>query len=195
MKESIIIFFTVILFFISSCHQKPSHTNTIASKSIDTTVFYPIADFIKKQIQIVDSTPFFIFKITIRNHKKDSVQIHTKQFDSFAGIFIKYDISDISIKKNYKENVFDDESTNSYTLTYSTKDSAMFIQSADVLLDKETQDVKRIFMTTTEYKNDTLITSKLGWKPDKNFYINKIIDPPNGNEITEQNTIVWDNRP
>ncbi len=188
----LVIIFSVIIF---SCHQKPVAKNkTSAAKNADTTVFYPVADFIKKQIQLVDSTPFYIYKITIRNNKKDSIKIHTKQFDSLANEFIRYNISDPSIKKNYKEVVFDDETTNSYTLSYSTHDSTMFIQTIDVLLDRDNQFVKRIFMTTFENKNDTIINSKLGWKPDKNFYINKIIDLPNGKEITEQNSIVWDNR-
>jgi hypothetical protein len=182
-------------FFASACHQKISHQNIFAEKKqTDTTVFYPVADFLKKQIQTVDSTPFYIYRIRIIDGKKDSAKISAKQFDSLAKAFVAFDISDSAIKKNYKENVFEDASTKSLTFNYTTKDSTMFIQSIDALLDEDDQHVKRIFMTTFENKDGNDIYSKMGWKPNRNFYINRDIHLVNGKEATEQNMIVWNNR-
>jgi hypothetical protein len=195
MKIASAIIVLALSIFTMSCHQKPSQQNIIeAKKNIDTVTFYPVTDFLKKQIQTVDSTPFYIYRISIIDGKKDSVKISAKQFDSLAHAFVVSDISDSTIKKNYKENVFEDASTKSITFNYTTKDSTMFIQSIDVLLNEDDQRVKRIFMSTFENKNGIDIISKMGWKPDRNFYVNRDIHFANGKESTEQNMIVWDNR-
>ncbi len=117
-----------------------------------------------------------------------------KTADSIVFYPVAVDISDGAMKKKYKESAFDDASTGSLTLDYSTQDSAMYIQSIDLLLAEDDQHVKRVFMSTFERGGDSSVVSKLGWKPGRNFYINRLIRYGNGQEITEQNRVVWDGR-
>lgn len=177
---------------IYSCKQPASHPAGTPAK--DTTVFYPVTNFLKNQISNVDSTPYFIYWISIRNHKRDSTVVSKMLFDSLAAPFIAYNIADTALKKFYTEAVFDDQTTRSYTFSYRTTDSNMVVQGIDILLNRETQQVKRIFMNTFQNFGDSSVTLKMGWKPDRNFYINRITQYPDGKEEIVQNRVVWDDR-
>ncbi len=195
MKTGVAFTFALISCIGMACRQKPA-AEQIASgvKAADSIVFYPTADLLKKEIETVDSTPYFIYRIRVRNGKKDSMPISKREFDSMARMFVAVDISDSSIKKKYKESAFDDASTESLTLNYSTQDSGLYIRSIDLLLAEDDQHVKRIFMSTFERGGDSSVAAKLGWKPGRNFYINRLIYYANGQEVTEENRVVWDER-
>lgn len=184
--------FLLVSGILCSCKQQTTHQGDTPAK--DTTVFYPVTDFLKNQISNVDSTPYFIYLIDIRNNKRDSMPISKKLFDSLAAPFTAYNIADTAIKKFYTESVFDDQTTRSYTFSYRTTDSNMVVQGIDILLNRETQQVKRIFMNTFQNFGDSSVTLKMGWKPDRNFYINRITQYSNGKEQIEQNRVVWDDR-
>ncbi len=191
----VVFVFAVVGCVWMACRQKPAaEPMTGGQKTADSIVFYPVADLLKKEIEKVDSEPYFIYRIRVRNGREDSMRINKGKFDSMAGRFVAVDISDGAMKKKYKESAFDDASTGSLTLDYSTQDSAMYIQSIDLLLAEDDQHVKRVFMSTFERGGDSSVVSKLGWKPGRNFYINRLIRYGNGQEITEQNRVVWDGR-
>ncbi|MGI8952756.1 MAG: hypothetical protein ACR2FN_14365 [Chitinophagaceae bacterium] len=191
----LVVFFVLmnIIFFIS-CKQTSTEKETKKTSSKDTTTFFPVADYIQQQIKLVDSTPYFMYLISIRNGKKDSSQINTHQFDSLVQPFREIDISNPSIKKNYTESVFEDKSTQSYTLTYSTNNKSLSTQNIDVLLNEENQQVKRIFINCFYDNNDSAITQKLGWKSFHSCSIIRIIQYKNGKQSTEQNLIVWNDK-
>ncbi len=174
--------------------------NNTANKPLEKTgdtirLFYPVIDYFKEQIENVDNTSPFIYKITIKNGRKDSVALNKQQFNQWAQAFIEYDINDKSLHKLYTENIFLDETTNSYTFNYTAKDSSLPLQSLTVLLDAGDQHVKRVFITKVKSYGDTLVTEKGGWKNDKNFYINSITEAPGNVTTTQQNIIVWNNQP
>jgi hypothetical protein len=104
----------------------------------DTLKFFPVNLYIKGQMARVDSFATAIYKITINNNTgiKDSGALTKQQFKQWAQSFIEFDISDKSIHKYYKENVFADATTQSLTFNYTAMDNTLPLQSVDVLLDQ-----------------------------------------------------------
>jgi hypothetical protein len=177
---------------LQSCKNK-THGKIIEVSS-DTMRFYPVNPYIKEQVAKVDSAAVFIYKITVEDGKKDSSILNKQQFNQWAGAFLEYDISDKSIHKYYRENIFMDETTRSITFNYTSADSSQPLQSVDILLDTADQHVKRVFINKVKSYTDSMVTEKGGWKNNESFFINRITERP-GKTTIQQNIIVWRNAP
>ncbi len=182
---------TVIVFFSISCSNNTEHRSGEIKNSTDTTVFYPLNDYLIQQIKSVDSSADFIYKITIQDGHKDSTRITENEFNEWAKKFVEFNIADPSIKKFYTQDIFLDQATNSYTFSYKCTRNDLPLQSADILLDTATQQVKRIFMSRNGVTPDSSVTEKMGWKNNCNFFINSIIQFARRKETVQQNIIVW----
>ena len=188
MRVLFILSCTVLLAFVTSCGNK---TNTsVATYQNDSIVFFQVNDFFASQVATVNKTPYFIYQATTTAGKTDSLPVSVRVFDSLAAIFTRYDISNKAVKKYYKESAFNDESTHSITLNYSTQQKDLPVQSVDVLLHQETQAVKRIFITIAENAGDTARLYKLSWKANENFSIITSVTLGKEEKIT-QTTVAW----
>src|SRR3954453_2843964 len=144
-KQALGLAFTSIILYacfgIISCNsskkQKPGE-----KQAADNTVYYPINDYIRKQIKLVDSVPYYVYRVLVVNGKKDSTTISRPVFDSLTQQFLLPELEGGELRKNFTESVYVDESTNSVTLTYTPKDSNTVVQNAMVLLDTSSQNVK-----------------------------------------------------
>ena len=194
MKTAAFLFCGLLFIAFCSCKQKPAAIAEQAIEAKDTITFYPITDFISQQLAHIDSTPYFLYRIRFTDGKKDSTTIDKKIFDSLAATFTRFNISDSTIQKKYTETIFNDQSTDSYTMSYRTTDGSLPLQSVDVLLNRDNQQVKRIFWVIRYTKEGNAITEKAGWKANRNFYINRTIQQPDGKETAEQNTVVWNDK-
>jgi len=186
------IFFSLLI--ISACNTQKPKTQPAAPIE-DTAKFYPLYSFFKKQIEYVDLRNFPIYRVTIKDGKKDSAAITKDAFIAMAGIFYTRDISDPKIKALYKETVYHDLSTGSITLNYSPTDSKADVQNIDVLLDEETNIVKRVFIRSVYTKGDTTVSEQCNWKADKSFQVNKTFTTKNGYTSTELNYVNWNDKP
>src|SRR5438128_10435487 len=111
--------------------------------------------------------------ITNINGQKDSAAINTEQFNKLVEPFLENNIADTSVKKYYRQSVFQDLTTGSYTFNYTSINSSLPVQNLYVLLDTATQAVKRVFISRFKIKGDSTITEKLSWKNDNRFIINR----------------------
>ncbi len=159
-----------------------------------TLVYYPINNYIRQQLKDVDTTPYFLYRLSSINHKKDSSLVDRATFDAQAKTVLFPELEDKNFRTNFNESVFDDESTNSITLTYSPKNKSGIVQNASVLLDKENQTVKWIFINTLTSNSDSTVIQRIGWKGDKSCYINQDITYPNKPEIQRQLSFVWNDK-
>ncbi len=175
-----------------SCKNKRAKEE--AKTEDNTTVYYPINNYIRQQIKDVDTTPYFLYRLAIINHKKDSSVVDRATFDAKVKTILFPELEDKSFRANFTESVFDDESTNSITLTYSPKNKSGIVQNASVLLDKENQKVKWIFINTVISNNDSTVIQRIGWKGDKSCYINEDITYPNKSETQRQISFVWNDK-
>ena len=108
-----------------------------------------------------------------------------------ANQFLDKDITRKEIKHYYKEDVFRDLSTKSITLSYSTKNKELEIQSIDVLLDEVTNKVKFIFIRTNQNEGDSSIIKQMSWNKGKNFLISTTTIKSDGTKSTSQEYVSW----
>ena len=115
-------------------------------------------------------------------------------FKSYAAIFLNKDVSSPEMHDKYTETVFHDLSTKSYTLNYRPKSVNEPIQNSDILLDENTNLVKRVFIRTETMIKDTSIIEQCNWKADKSFQINRFSRTPSGYVSNEFNYVNWNDR-
>ena len=176
-----------------SCHSGNNHAPK-KEPVADTANYYPIPDFFKKQVEYVDLRDFPIYRVRITDGKKDSAVLSKDAFIAITNDLSQRVFPKPGSKALYKETVFQDLSTDSYTLNYTATDPSLELRSIDVLLSQETRTVKRIFMKSQYNRGDTAVDEQLSWKADKSFQLNRSKQTPGGYRSTELNYINWNNR-
>jgi hypothetical protein len=189
MKKSYL-FFLVLIVAIVSCKQKGSSSQK-ENRANDTTHFFQVSQYIQSQIQEVNNTPYFIYRINITNGNKDSVAINTPEFIRLAQSFSKPDISNPDLKGSYSENIFHDQTTKTFTISYSTTDKELEIQNVDILLEEDGKTVRRIFIRKFYNYPDSSVIEQLSWKASESFQINRLVNTIDNKENTQQTTVVW----
>lgn len=191
--------YSIFLLLLAACNNNNApKTEANQGTAIDTANpnadFFPVADYIKSQVHLVDSMQLPIMKTTIVG--KDSVPASIKQeeFSKIAAEFYTPDINDAGIKKDYKETAFADQSIPSVTFTYTTKNSSLEIQRLDVLVKPDpvqSDKVRTIYIEKFFEKGDTSISQKLFWRADKNCQIITSAQPKSGAEVTRIVKVSW----
>lgn len=179
-----------IFILILSCGN-PSEPTSQPQASPDSVQFYTTTTFFKDQINYVSLLKKSIYLYHTVNSKTDSVLLDSTQFSSLVSAFIAKDISSAEIKKNYKETVFQDASTGSYTLNYTAVNPEVIVQGVDILLDEESNQVKRIFIRSRSIKGDTTVQEQHNWHAFKGFQISKSLTTTKGYQSTEITEVRW----
>jgi len=186
-------FFILILYLLYAC--RPNESRTITSEATnDTTHFFEIVRYIKTQISEVNKTPYFIYKIDITDGKKDSTTINTSVFNQISERFLRPNINDVDLKKHYTENIFHDQTTKSFTISYTATDKELEIQSIEVLLQEDGQTVKRLFIRKFFNYKDSSAIEQLSWKPGESFQINRLVQKPGNKENSYLTNVVWNEK-
>lgn len=194
MKSSLAIVLFACL-YACSCQSDTRQTHDGTPPLADTAKFYPLEQFFRNQVEYVDLRAFPVYRITITDGKKDSAVLSRGDFFRWADIFIQSAFADPKLKAAYKETVFEDLSTESYTLNYSPHDpSTVTVQNIDILLSQELKQVKRVFIKSLYTRGDTTIEEQGSWKTDKSFQVNRVKYMAGGYRSTELNYINWNDR-
>lgn len=157
----------------------------------DTTVFYPIQQYFNNELKGIDSSYAITVVHTSEQGKKDTANISITSLQLMAQPFLQANINDVTVKKYYTESSFYDETTNSYTFSYTTSNKELPVQRVDVLLDTLSQQVKRVFIATYTTSDSETIIRQSGWKTGNSFFINAVKQPKAGQEQTEQLAVEW----
>lgn len=159
--------------------------------SPDSTQFFTTGLFFEEQVNqvILLKKPIYVYRNM--NGVKDSAVLDSIQFIQLAQEFITKDISNARDKKNYRETVFQDAGTNSYTLNYTAVNREVPVQAVDILLDEQTNQVKRIFIRSFSRKGDTSIQEQHNWRAFKGFQINRSLFTGNGYRRQELTEVKW----
>jgi hypothetical protein len=196
-KQALGLTFTFIILYacfgLAGCNSNKKQQSDKAQAE-ESTVYYPINDYIRKQIKQVDSIPYYVYRVLLVNGKKDSTTISRPVFDSLTQQFILPELEEGALRKNFTESVYVDESTNSVTLTYTPKDSNTVVQNAMVLLDTSSQNVKWAFINILQNKGDSTIIQKMGWKGGESCYLNRSVSYADGKRNDMQLNIVWNEK-
>jgi hypothetical protein len=160
-------------------------------KKKEDVVFFQVKQFIEKELEDLKKTPYFIYKIELRDTVRDSTIIPVDSVIYYSQPFVHPDINDEELKDEYEESVFHDQTTGSFSLSYSTPNKDLDVQNVNVLLHEDGETVKRIFIRKYLEDNDQSVIEQLDWKPNESFEINRLITLPGGHEKTHRTIIVW----
>ncbi len=194
MKQTLLALLS-LFFLAQACQSNKIPPAAKTKDSTDTGRFYPIGEFFQSQIEYVDLRNFTITQKNDIDGKKDSFNISKERFISLARVFAEKDISSPRIKKMYRETVFHDLSTESYTLNYSPLQPGLGIQSIDVLLDDQHKQVKRILIRSIFTRGDTTITEQCSWKTNKSFLIARYGQTKKGHNRNSLIFVNWNDTP
>ncbi len=188
------IFFLLGIFFLfawgsAACNGK---SKTTSPDSIDIEKpFFPVDAYFKSEIENADASDSIFMKLSSNGKTIDSATITAAQLNELAAPFTEHNIADPSMKELYKQDIFLDLSTNSYSFTYSAKSEMLPIQYLHVLVDTITETARRVFINERLHKNDTTVTRKMGWKTGEGFYINTIFQIPDRPDSVTQLSVKW----
>ncbi|MBA2761358.1 MAG: hypothetical protein H0U39_05240 [Segetibacter sp.] len=185
--------FLIIFSTIFGCKQKGGSVEPVAQAE-DTTQYFQVSQYIKQQIEDVKKTPYYIYKIAIKNGIKDSMPINTLKYVQLANQFTTPDINDPNLKRHYIENIFHDQTTKTFTISYTTLNKDLEIQNIEILLQEDGQTVKRIFIRKFLNYSDSSGIEQLSWKAAERFQINRLVQRKDEKENSQQTIVVWNEK-
>ena len=189
MKNCFILLLFSLLFI--NCKQK-NKQQPLNESATDTANFFPVNDFIISDIKDVEQTPYYIYKITVHeNNKRDSSSITNDEFKALANQFLENSITTTARKPFYKQATFHDLSTKSFTITYSATDPELYVKDVSILLDDETNKLKRVFIHCLKDNDDSTVIEQYSWKAGKSFQINKSVSRKDGTQTEDEKSVVW----
>jgi hypothetical protein len=188
-------FLFLFLVFPSCKNVPPAPPTKEEIQATDTAHFYPLDVYFKEQIQYVDLRAFPLYRITVKDGKRDSAALSKSEFIVLADTFLKNDIAAPEVKALYRETSFDDMSTGSLTLNYKPTDKNAAVQNIDILMDQEGAHlIKRVTIRAVYMKGDTTVTEVGSWKTNKSFQLNRSLETKTYSS-TELNFINWNDTP
>ena len=185
---------------IIGCKNKEEQSSSVPDQQQQTDSpevknYLPVLDFLKGEIQNVDSFYAGMRKITIRNGKTDSTFISSEEFHRITNEFVTNDLTKDFLEEHYNESSFIDQSTRSVTFTYEPKDHNLVIRRVDLLTGQSSSGfdkLKSLFIEKQMNSGDTSILKRIFWKAGKNFLLmtQKTIgqNPPDISQVK----VVWD---
>lgn len=200
MNRPILMAAAIIVFY--ACGDKNQHpdvkadTTTIAKKdtAAKPSPYFPVYDFIRNEIEYVDSLPVGLMKYTTTGTKQDAVYIKLEEFHRLADDFLSDELKDANFTRLFRETSFLDKASNNATFFYKPSDGSTKVKRVDVLTAKGDvyDDVKSVYIEKETTEGDTPVVQKLYWKPKRNFQIITIKSGAKpSNELVK---VVWDNR-
>ena len=189
--------FSAFVFFVLSlflCSCKSNSSKKPETQNNDSINFFQVNQFIQSEINEVNHTPYYIYKIEIIDGKQDSSAISNVEFNQLSSTFLTHDINEKKLKPYYKESTFEDESTKSFTINYSTLNKELELQSVDIILGEDAKTLKRILARKFINYNDSSAIEQLSWKPGERFMINRSVQLPDNKEIQRQIIVVWNEK-
>jgi hypothetical protein len=183
--------FCFLLLLVFSCKSIGEKQESEKNAMADTAKFYPIDQFVKEQIQQVDLGDYIIRKTFTKDSAESNELIDKDAFLREGGIVVSLAKEFMLHKELYKESVFHDLSTASYTINYTAIDVKTPIQRVDVLLSEETNIIKRLFIRELVNMNGEKAFRQISWLANRSFQISSPINN-NGKLMDEQMVISWD---
>ncbi len=183
---------TAILFFyaLMSCGESIETQNQL-QPSPDSTKFYPTTSFFENQLAIIPSMKKEILIYSTSENKKDSAILTIEAFKELVQEFISKAITDPATKKHYRETVFQDASTGSYTLSYTAVDTTVRVKGMEVLLNERTNEVQRVFIRSMYRKDNLSVMEQHNWNTSKGFQIIRSTTNSQGYTSTNVTEVKW----
>jgi hypothetical protein len=141
--------------------------------------YFSIRDFTKDQWKTYHGQPILITKLITKDNKTDSATLSalTMRWSEIFKIFFETDISDPRFLNQYEFELFEEETTQTRTFSYTAKDPALFTQKLQLAADVFTNKIRNIYIETQEQDFWKTTTQKLFYSPMRVIQIQKHTDP------------------
>jgi hypothetical protein len=189
---------SLMVAFITSCGDKAEQQKATTTDSvktvIDTTEYLPIAQLLKEDIRNVETYAGGILRKATNGNKRDSVYIQYPDFQKIAGQFLLKELDSTYFKNNFTETSLMDETSNLLNFIYTSKDTSSSLRKVIVYIEPTmaTDKIDRIYMETSENKDDVQADKRLTWKIGQYFYTVTRQQPTTGDPQTNMEKVIWD---
>ncbi|HTE23163.1 hypothetical protein [Flavitalea sp.] len=155
--------------------------------------FFPILDYLKGELNNVDSFATAIRLYTTINGKTDSSMIKVEQFNGIMQEFLPPELSKENFEKYYSESSFYDQTTETSTFTYATKNDDLEFHRIDILVQgTESYDkVSSIYMEKFIGADDSSMVKKMLLVGGKSLMINSEKTVGNNKPVIIQEKYIW----
>lgn len=193
MKKVLILFGCFVLVF-AACKNKEKNTKTNELVNNDTIPFYPYMVEIGKELDsMLHNKIMLSYSTTDSAGKTTKSTIDFNQFKLFTTSFLQKDITVKPVKQFYKESIFNDLTTVSTIMNYTTNKDSLPIKSVDVLLNaKNNSEIKRVDMKIIYDKSDSVITENYSWIFKKGFNILRYAQAADGKGLATKMNFSWE---
>lgn len=184
--------FSILLLLFIACNNKtdnPTAINKSTAVIEDTTAnYFAVTNFIKGDINSIKTNAPTPLHYTTISGKTDSVFVNMDSLLIVFKDFIEPRIDTANLKKYFSEKSFLDETLGAFTFSYDRRANSTFdfaFKNWDVLIDKETEKIKRIYLVK---KIDATTTKQLTWIAEKYCKIVTITK----DKVVKEEKIIWD---
>ncbi|KYP15290.1 hypothetical protein [Flavihumibacter sp. CACIAM 22H1] len=167
----------------------------ISEKQAATSTPFPIADYIRSQLQEIDSLQLPVTLYRTGAEGNDTTLLSTKDCLELARPFTEPDIAKPDVASHFTESSFADQSIPSITFNYLSKEETMPLKRADVVLQPNpsvSDKVRSIYLEKAFSIGDTLVQEKLFWNDGHYYQIIRTKSAGASNPIQSTLKVVWD---
>src|SRR6185312_43537 len=186
------LFAVVVPFFIiffTACSGKKSNTAS-TNIPVQTENIFPVTDFLKGQLRVIDSSGVTPLKIISVNGKTDSVWLKREDIRRNATPFLTPVIDSANMYSLFSEKSFLDQTINAFTFSYDPKKKlpdSIKITHWDVYMNPQTNAIDRIYIV----KENADTTSQLTWLVNKWYSIRMIVQLANAQPQIKEEKMIW----
>lgn len=191
---------SLVVLSISSCgdkteQQKETTADTTKTAAIsDTTEYLPIAQLLEEDIRNVETYAGGILRKATNGNARDSVFIQYRDFQGIAGQFLLKELDSTYFKANFTETSLMDETSHLLNFIYTARDTASSLRKVIVYIEPTmaTDKIDRIYMETSDRKDNVQSDKRLTWKTGQYFYTVTRRQPLTGDPQTIMEKVIWD---
>ncbi len=180
----------VFVIFFTACSGKKSNVVS-ENNSAQSENIFPVTNFLKGQLRIIDSMGVTPVKIISANGKTDSIWLKREDIRKNAIPFLTPLIDSATMYSLFAEKSFLDQTINAFTFSYDPKkhlpDSVKLIHW-DVYMNPQTNSITRIYLL----KENADTTTQLTWVVNKWYSIRTIVQIPNQQPLIKEEKMIWD---
>jgi hypothetical protein len=189
MPRLVFILLTVII--LTGCKEKKV-TQKPQQESETKNDFFPVTQYLRGQLNELDSLPVTPLKITTIDGKTDSVWLKRNDISIFAQPFLTPVIDSATWSKYFAEISFLDQTINAFTFSYDAIErlpDSLALKRWDVYVNPETGKVMRVYIVK-QYTNPRK-TVQLTWKNDTYCRIATITETPGSTPHIRDEQVIW----
>ena len=167
-KYLLIVVLSLSLF---ACKEKQNSNSVKEENKEEVQTYFSITEYFVDQWNNRRGNPYTLLRIVTLNGKSDSafVVMDSTLWFSLRAKFDAADISDPKFLGKYKDEIFNDETTETNHIYFEAKEPNLFMQKMDISVDMFNDKVKSVYVETREDKENYAHTQKLQYIPDRIF--------------------------